>query len=327
MATQRDRYPMTANPDGWYAVALSDDLAPGDVQPLECLGRELVLFRTEAGEARVFDAYCIHLGAHLGHGGTVEGEALVCPFHKWKYASNGSCVDVPYAKTLPPRARMESLPVSERNGVILVWNHHLGTDPFFEVPVTASEGWTTPRWEHLVVDMHILDIAENGVDTAHFPTIHGCQRSQGTVLDGEKIPFHYELLTSYPGDGIGIPGEHVKVSTEWKFHGPGVFHSTSTADDFGMKVRQDFHFTPIPDEKVHFRIALSVDESTVASELRDFVLEQNAQIAIANLLEDAPIWKHKRFMRNPTLSDGDGPVAPLRRWMRQFFPELQQNDG
>ena len=57
MPSQRERYPMTPNPDGWYVVALSDDLAPGGVQPLDCLGRELVLFRTESGEARVFDAY------------------------------------------------------------------------------------------------------------------------------------------------------------------------------------------------------------------------------------------------------------------------------
>ena len=41
-----------------------------------------------------------------------------------------------------------------------------------------------------------------------------------------------------------------------------------------------------------------------------------------NLLEDAPIWKRKRFVGKPTLCDGDGPIPELRVWMRQFFPEL-----
>ena len=45
------RYPFPAYPNGWFRVSYSSDLAPEDVKPLHCFGRELVLFRTEAGEA------------------------------------------------------------------------------------------------------------------------------------------------------------------------------------------------------------------------------------------------------------------------------------
>ncbi|MEN3271267.1 MAG: hypothetical protein V7636_28, partial [Actinomycetota bacterium] len=67
------RYPMSPYPTGWYLLAESKDVQPGDVLPIEYFGKELVLFRTEAGEAVVLDAHCPHLGAHLGYGGTVEG--------------------------------------------------------------------------------------------------------------------------------------------------------------------------------------------------------------------------------------------------------------
>ena len=46
-------------------------------------------FRTEAGEVAVLDAFCPHMGAHLGHGGKVEGGGLVCPFHAWKFDGAG----------------------------------------------------------------------------------------------------------------------------------------------------------------------------------------------------------------------------------------------
>jgi phenylpropionate dioxygenase-like ring-hydroxylating dioxygenase large terminal subunit len=322
MSTIADRFPITAHPDGWYPVALSGDVAPGRVLPLSVLGQELVLFRTESGEARVLDAYCVHLGAHLGHGGTVEGESLVCPFHGWAFGREGRCVAIPYAKRVPRNARVRAWPVMERNGAILVWNHHLGKEPFYEIPEFESEPWTPIRWEHLMLEMHIFDLAENAVDIGHFPKVHGCDRWGAEMHDPHGIPFDFDLLTSYPGDGIGMPGQQVKVTTHWRLYGPGVFEGTSSADDFGMRVRQLFHFTPLPGDQIHVRIGISVDKETIPEELREFVLEQNAKIAVGNLLEDAPIWKRKRFQTAPILCEGDGPIPELRAWMRQFFPEL-----
>ena len=106
------RYPFTPYPDGWYHVAKSVDLAVGDVKPLRVLGRDLVLVRTESGQARVLEAHCPHLGAHLGFGGQIEGEDVVCPFHAWRFAAgDGRCVGVPYQRRGDvPDVGLESLP-------------------------------------------------------------------------------------------------------------------------------------------------------------------------------------------------------------------------
>jgi 3-ketosteroid 9alpha-monooxygenase subunit A len=34
---------------------------------------------------------------------------------------------------------------------------------------------------------------------------------------------------------------------------------------------------------------------------------------------DIPIWENKVMWRQPVLCDGDGPIGPFRRWMRQFY--------
>src|SRR5512145_2144386 len=85
------RFPFPAYPNGWFRVAYSHELARAEVRPLFLLGRDLVLFRDEEGVARVLDAHCRHLGAHLGHGGKVEGGGIRCPFHAWRWNGEGVC--------------------------------------------------------------------------------------------------------------------------------------------------------------------------------------------------------------------------------------------
>ena len=138
-----DRFPFDPFPRSWYLVAWSDELPPGAVLPLTYFGRELVLFRTaEAegqgqgrGRAVVLDAYCPHLGAHLGHGGVVCGETLQCPFHGWRFDAAGQCVKVPHAGRVPPLAETRAWPVHETNGMILVYYD----------PEGAAPGWTVPE--------------------------------------------------------------------------------------------------------------------------------------------------------------------------------------
>ena len=88
------RFPMPRYPNGWFQVAYSEELPEGGVMPLRYFGRDLVLFRTETGEARVLDAFCPHLGAHLGHGGKVCGQSIRCPFHAWEFNGAGQCLSL-----------------------------------------------------------------------------------------------------------------------------------------------------------------------------------------------------------------------------------------
>ena len=121
-------------PNGWFAVCFSDELAPGQVVPMHFFGRDLVAFRDETGVARVLDAHCPHLGAHLGHGGTVVGNSIRCPFHAWEWdGETGGCAAIPYAKKIPPKARVGVWPTAERNQMVLVWHHLGGETPDWEV--------------------------------------------------------------------------------------------------------------------------------------------------------------------------------------------------
>src|SRR5262245_8655457 len=150
---QRRRYPFPPYPNGWFQVAYSDEVASGAVIPLSYFGTELVLFRDSTGAARVLDAYCPHLGAHLGDGGKLQDDTIVCPFHAWRFDGCGRCVDVPYADKIPPKAQLRPWPVCEVNGLVMVWFHAEGQPPAYELPVLSeygSEEWTPyerRRWQ------------------------------------------------------------------------------------------------------------------------------------------------------------------------------------
>ena len=45
-------------PNGWYRVANSDELKPGDVKHIQCVGQQLALFRGRNDKkVHVLDAY------------------------------------------------------------------------------------------------------------------------------------------------------------------------------------------------------------------------------------------------------------------------------
>ncbi len=69
IATDRTspRVPL-AMPFGWFQVLYSNELAVGEAKPITYFDTDLVVFRTESGLTKVIDAYCAHMGAHLGYG-------------------------------------------------------------------------------------------------------------------------------------------------------------------------------------------------------------------------------------------------------------------
>ena len=82
-------------PNGWLPVLESSVLKKSQILPIFAFGNDLVAFRSTAGKVTVLDAYCPHLGAHLGYGGRVIDDKVNCPFHGWVFNQSGDCVDIP----------------------------------------------------------------------------------------------------------------------------------------------------------------------------------------------------------------------------------------
>jgi 3-ketosteroid 9alpha-monooxygenase subunit A len=309
------RFPFPRYPNGWFQVAYSQELAKGAVKPLKYFGRDLVLFRTEGGEARVLDAHCPHLGAHLGHGGKVQGDCIECPFHAWRFDGAGECQSVPYAKKIPPKARLAPWPVCEINGLILVWHHAAALPPQWEVPPVPEFGhpeWTPYELRSWKIRTHNQEMAENAVDSAHFRYVHGTV-DQPTTEASE----HGHILHVLSQTTMRTRAGKVSGSVEVDAYG---FGFTMTRFRGIVETLLVSSATTIDEDHVELRFAFTVrklvDGDVTSTVGRAFIAEIERQLA-----QDIPIWENKIYVHPPVLCDGDGPIGIFRRWAKQFYSD------
>jgi phenylpropionate dioxygenase-like ring-hydroxylating dioxygenase large terminal subunit len=312
------RYPFAPYPDGWYLLVESASLGIGDVRALRYFGRDLVLFRTESGRAVLAEAHCPHMGAHLGYGGTIDGEGIRCPFHNWCFNAEGKCVDVPYAKVpgRPPKVSISTWQVREHSGLIMTWCSESGQLPTWEPPIRpefGSAGWVGYETTGWTIRMHTQELAENIPDMAHFTYVHkvGPELRAEYEIDGHVyrqrslavingVPFEF---TTQEASGLGLVWLHTKSD-------PVSWFLTAT--------------TPIDEEHVELRLLF-----LVADDSGDAFLSPRARAMIDSTVEntsrDVPIWEHKVYVEHAPLVPDDGPIRALRTWARQFYPEAAVN--
>jgi 3-ketosteroid 9alpha-monooxygenase subunit A len=263
----------------------------------------------------VFDAFCPHLGAHLGYGGKVEGDTIRCPFHGWRYDSAGKCVEIPYGKRIPPSAKLTPHPVVERNGLVMLWHHADGKTPDWDIPVVAEyglEGWTPYQKRRWKIRTHNQDMAENSVDQAHFRYVHGTLSvpQSEAKTDGPCLHVHSVMK-------MGTPAGEIDGTIESKSWGFG-FGQVSFRGIVETSLVTSV--TPIDGEYVDVRFSFSVkslgDERITRGVGKALIADIEKQMR-----EDIPIWENKAFLERPVLCDGDGPIGVFRTWCKQFYSE------
>ena len=167
----------------WQPAALVDEfdaridprMAGRPVKAVRLLGEDLVLFRDGAGRWGLIDRHCPHRGADLAFG-RHESDGLRCPFHGWKFAVDGSCLETPAepaGSQLCTRIRQRSYPVQERAGVVFAWLGPEGSTPpvlpdFDAFVAPASHSFAFKGLWHC----NWLQAFEVGIDPAHPSFLH-----------------------------------------------------------------------------------------------------------------------------------------------------------
>jgi nitrite reductase/ring-hydroxylating ferredoxin subunit len=326
LAELRPRLPY---PDGWFAIAFADELAPGRLLRRRLMGEDVVAYRTRSGLVRVVEPYCPHLGAHLGHGGRVDGEELVCPFHHFAFGTDGACVRTGYG-TRPPRVRLVQREVREVNGALLVWHHAGGAAPSWEVAAQPTEGFSPP-FRHLatLVD-HPQDVVENSIDIGHIGPLHGYRDAR------VRRPFQARgpVFTVAAGGHRAFPlGPSVEVVFDVVAHGLGHIWVDARIPRLRASALFQAMTTPLDPLRVEIRfsVALRAGDGPPGSRAR-LLLSHALTRALGpafrrDIEQDFPVWEHKVYLDRPRLAKGDGPIPAYRRWARQFYSEPTATNG
>ena len=327
-------FPHKVMPTGWFQVGWSDALKVGEVRPLRYFKKDLVLFRTQDGLAHLADAHCPHMGAHLGHGGRVEGCELVCAFHGWHWNGKGVNTLVPSeGKPSASRRVLKLWEVVETNGIVWTWHDTLGRAPLWPAPQERRHEdnflpvfpHCTYKWEKARIQPHLT--AENTVDLDHLIFIHR-NRLMPVLRQEDQLPEYVEEghmwanrrpfpMQSSTCVGIGLVLVEIPFDPERPHRMPGILFSATTPIDneygamFGtMLVRQDMSAEGCEGDVPVGNAYKRIDE----------------QIKQAG--RDMPIWENMVYMNRPAYTRLEGiAFKRWRRWANQFYPQAGQAGG
>lgn len=158
--------------DAWHLVALSSQLRRGGRLGITVAGRPVVLFRGDQGLGALVDR-CPHRNYPLSLG-RVDGGAIECPYHGWRFDTSGQCIAVPGCQLPAASGRLAATPVrvAERHGGVFVC---LSPDGPAEPPLPPTLGdpdhdhfwWRQGTWTG-----RAYDAIENVLDPFHTNHLH-----------------------------------------------------------------------------------------------------------------------------------------------------------
>lgn len=183
--------------DDWYVVATSEQLRN---KPLatEFLGAPVVAFRTEAGTPGVLLDRCPHRNVPLSMG-RVDGDALQCGYHGWRFAPDGACLGIPGLcgdDDLGKRGAM-AYATREQDGLVWAWGEP-GVEPTrepFRFPYTDRPGYATAI-DVVEAEGTLHATAENALDVPHTAYLH-----KG-LFRGVSEPNEIEVVVKRWGDRV-----------------------------------------------------------------------------------------------------------------------------
>ena len=321
--------PLSMKPTGWFQVAWSDEIGVGAVQTMKYFDTEMVAWRAQSGRLTVMDAYCEHLGAHLGYGGAVVDEVLQCPFHGWQWNQEGRNVCIPYQDRPNRGRRIRTYPVLERNGSVYIWHDIDGREPFFDVPdvfadfadgSSADDYYPQQRLFRQSLELHPQYVLENGVDFAHFKYVHNTPIVPVFTRHDFADPISYvDFTITFEGDdtqriddvasGVNAinGGLGVAVTKSWGMIDNRTISAITPVDERTSDVRFMVYIGRTPgrdDDKAEVRARAFGDE------------------IIRQFTQDVHIWAHQRYSDPPALATAEHEgFTAIRKWATKFYPD------
>jgi len=165
------------------------------------LGQAMVLFRTPDGAVAALEDRCCHKELPLSLG-TIEARGLRCGYHGLLFEGGGRCIEVPGQATVPPRAKVRSFPLRERDQILWVW---IGATPDAQPPdePPAYPVHADPRYRYGGGTFHYDApwqlIHDNLLDLSHLGYVH-----LKTIGGNPQVHMNAKLDVSSDAAGVRV---------------------------------------------------------------------------------------------------------------------------
>lgn len=145
------------------------------------MSEDFTLYRGATGTPHVTEFRCPHRGTQLSSG-WVEGDAIRCFYHGWKYDAAGQCVEQPpEPQSFANKIRIASYPAVEYLGFIFAYLGEGDPPEFPRFPELEADGDSILDWDSYVRNCNYFQNMENAFDNAHVGFVH---RDIDVAFDG-----------------------------------------------------------------------------------------------------------------------------------------------
>jgi len=200
----------------WTPACLSSEIAEPDGEPLrvKLFGERLVAFRDTNGKVGLLAEGCPHRGASLFFGRN-EDCGLRCPYHGWKFETDGQCVDQPSeVRPFAAQIKARSYPTHESGG--MVWAYlgppetmtpfrDFGTEGLAPEDIHVSKEW---------IDCNFVQSLDGDLDTSHISTLHQWHATKDLPdggTDRPGYPSNYDSVRFWRHD----PATRIEINEEF----------------------------------------------------------------------------------------------------------------
>lgn len=318
---------------GWFQVGWGEVLTADEVTRLRYFGCDLVAWRDEEGAPVVADAYCPHMGAHLGFGGSVIDGCVRCPLHGWTWGSDGCNVAIPFSQATSDR-RLRLWPTEEFRGALFVWHDPLGRSPWYNLLDELSFSGATqdtnamiqggfPNAAHLYpsVSIHPLIAIEDRVDVDHFAGPHATVPPELLSLELRKHSFSSVVTLAGEGEKIGtrIESLAIGIGVSWLS-----IEFASQTTDIMLSV------TPVAEGESDILHTVWCRSEPATANAAELELRSVVSMMRQELEQDLVVWAHLKYSREIPEEhfQSAASLKAVRAWAQRFFPaEVDWPDG
>ncbi|WP_053179604.1 aromatic ring-hydroxylating dioxygenase subunit alpha [Pseudomonas kilonensis] len=325
----------------WYVAAFGSEVTR-QLLSRTLLGKRVVLYRSESGQAVALEDRCAHRSYPLSRG-HLEGDVLVCGYHGFRYDTQGELINVPSQHNCPRGIGVREYPLFEQGPLLWIW---LGDPALLGTRQPPRLDWIEmPDWECSSGYFHhpgnYVSMHENLMDLTHLSFLHAS--TIGTP-DYASAPYeldlkegHYKLMrnvvptTLSPvwGKTTGLDGVNTaaRIATS-EFLSPALHQVSVTFYDSALALdnRPEFHIrtahilTPQTQGALHYFIVHGRDFALDDKAIGEFMHEQlfaafNEDVEGLGALE-AVIQEADEDSYEISVAS-DAPAIAMRRYLKK----------
>lgn len=184
----------------WYIAAFSNEISR---EPMErtLLNKPVVMYRKEDGTPVAMYGLCPHRYSPLAQG-RVEGDAIVCGYHGFKFADNGDCIEIPSQDTVGKKFCQPVYALEERGPICWIWMGDVDKCDRNLIPPYEDFGLDQPDWHYSSANYFHLEgrsqlLVDNLMDLTHLPYVHhhvpGGEAMKKIPLETEERDISYRV--------------------------------------------------------------------------------------------------------------------------------------